>query len=152
MSYLARQKILLRLRQEDKNKEKNENKKENIKYKKLRRFEIKIPLDKMKLKRIGSNENINFNTKNNNEYFQQNLTNYENKFQHSIIDNSSTKNLKANFVLNGNIRNLYKNNKLKKDYKLLTEKSCKILKVQKVNLDKNYNDNNINKRAKKMII
>ena len=152
MSYLARQKILLRLRQEDKNKEKNENKKENIKYKKLRRFEIKIPLDKMKLKRIGSNENINFNTKNNNEYFQQNLTNYENKFQHSIIDNSSTKNLKANFVLNGNIRNLYKNNKLKKDYKLLTEKSCKILKVQKVNLDKNYNDNNINKRGKQNFI
>ena len=153
MSYLARKKILLRLRQEDKNEEKNENKKEKIKYRKLRKFEIKIPLDKMKLKRIGSNENINFNYRNNNEYFKHNMTNFENKkCENNIFNNSSIKNVKTNFVLNGNIRYLYKNNKLKKDFKLLTEKSCKILKVQKVTLDKNYNDNNVNKKVKQNFI
>ena len=153
MSYLARKKILLRLRQEDKNEEKNENKKEKIKYRKLRKFEIKIPLDKMKLKRIGSNENINFNYRNNNEYFKHNMTNFENKKgENNIFNNSGIKNVKTNFVLNGNIRYLYKNNKLKKDFKLLTEKSCKILKVQKVTLDKNYNDNNVNKKVKQNFI
>ena len=153
MSYLARKKILLRLRQEDKNEEKNENKKEKIKYRKLRKFEIKIPLDKMKLKRIGSNENINFNYRNNNEYFKHNMTNFENKKgENNIFNNSGIKNVKTNFVLNGNIRYLYKNNKLKKDFKLLTEKSCKILKVQKVALDKNYNDNNVNKKVKQNFI
>ena len=153
MSYLARKKILLRLRQEDKNEEKNENKKEKIKYRKLRKFEIKIPLDKMKLKRIGSNENINFNYRNNNEYFKHNMTNFENKKgENNIFNNSGIKNVKTNFVLNGNIRYLYKNNKLKKDFKLLTEKSCKILKVQKVTLDKNYNDNNVNKKIKQNFI
>ena len=153
MSYLARKKILLRLRQEDKN---NENKKENIKYRKLRKFEIKIPLDKLKLKRIGSIENINFinfNYRNNNEYFKHNMTNFENKKgENNIFNNSGIKNVKTNFVLNGNIRYLYKNNKLKKDFKLLTEKSCKILKVQKVTLDKNYNDNNVNKKVKQNFI
>lgn len=151
-SYLARKKILLRLRQEDKNEEKNEDKKENIKYRKLRKFELKIPLDKIKLKKIGSNENINFNYKNNKEYFQHNMTSTKNKCKNNLFDNSSIKNVKTNFVLNGNIRNLYKNNKLKKDFKILTEKSCKILKVQKVTLDKNYNDNNVNKKVKQNFI
>ena len=150
INYLARKKILLRLRQEDKN---DENKKENIKYRKLRKFEKKIPLDKLKLKKIGSIENINFNNKNNNECFQNNMTNIEKKCENNIINNNnSIQKVKTNFVLNGNIRNLYKNKKKKKDFKLLSEKSCKIFKVQRVNLDKNFNDNNVNKKGKQNFI
>ena len=153
MSYRARKRIILRMRQEEKNEQKNEKTKENDK-KNLRKFEIKFPLDKIKLRRLNSNDIINFNSnKNNVETFQQKtITTTDNEHKAKNIIDNKTKSQKENFILNRNIRHLYKKNTIK-DINVLTEKSCKILKVEKIFIDKNNtekvckdnnNNNNIN--------
>ena len=144
MSYRARKRIILRMRQEEKNEQKNEKPKESDK-RKLRKFEIKFPLDKIKLRRLNSNDIINFNpNKKNIKPLQQKTITTDNEHKtKNIIDN---KNQKENYILKRNIRNLYRKNMIK-DLNVLTEKSCKILKVEKIFIDKNnynkdFNDNN----------
>ena len=148
MSYRARKRIILRMRQEEKNEQKNEKPKESDK-KKLRKFEIKFPLDKIKLRRLNSNDFINFNSNRQNiEPLQQKTIGTENEhITKNIIDNK-TKSQKENFILNRNIRNLYKKNMIK-DINVLTEKSCKILKVEKIFMDKNNTDKDNNDNKKK---
>jgi len=140
MSYRARKRIILRMRQEEKNEQKNEKSKESDK-KKLRKFEIKFPLDKIKLRRLNSNDLINFNsTKKNIEPFQQKtISTADNEHKAKNIIDNNNKSQKENLILNRNIRHLYKKNMIK-DINVLTEKSCKILKVEKIFIDKNSNE------------
>ena len=114
MSYRARKRIILRMRQEEKNEQKNEKSKESDK-KKLRKFEIKFPLDKIKLRRLNSNDLINFNsTKKNIEPFQQKtISTADNEHKAKNIIDNNNKSQKENLILNRNIRHLYKKNMIK---------------------------------------
>ena len=65
MSYRARKRIILRMRGIPEEKEqKIESESENNKKQKIRRIEIKFPLDNMKYKRVNSNNIINYNSSN----------------------------------------------------------------------------------------
>ena len=158
MSYRARKRIILRMKgipdekEQKKEKEKTKNKKQ-----KIRKIEIKFPSDNVKFKRVNSNNIINYNSSNfnNNDFeildkFNTNITNIDNKndTKNAIDYNNSDKNvkiLKNNFVFYRNIRNIYKKN-LIKDISVLTDKSCKILKVRNFHTDKKeiYNEQNQN--------
>ena len=147
MSYRARKRIILRMRGvPDEKEQKNEKEKNAIK--KIRKIEIKIPSDSVKFKRVNSNNIINFNSSNfNNNDFDiiDKYNNLGNKNDTSrIIDNINTDNninkiIKNNFVFYRNIRNIYKKNSIK-DISVLTDKSCKILKVKNNNKEKNNKD------------
>ena len=147
MSYRARKRIILRMRGVPDEKEQKNEKEKNI-TKKIRKIEIKIPSDSVKFKRVNSNNIINFNSSNfNNNDFDiiDKYNNLGNKNDTSrIIDNINTDNninkiIKNNFVFYRNIRNIYKKNSIK-DISVLTDKSCKILKVKNNNKEKNNED------------
>jgi len=151
ISYRSRKRIILRMKQEEKNEQNSESSNEND-NKKLRKFEIKLPLDKIKLKRLNSNDIINFNSQKKIDSLQKQNIPLNNKTKtNNIIDNKN-KIHKGNFNFSRNIRNLYKEN-MEKDINVLTEKSCKILKVEKIVIDKNTIDksynNTINNNIKK---
>ena len=145
MSYRARKRIILRMRGvPDEKEQKSEKGKKEIK---IRKIEIKMPSDTGKFKRVNSNNIISFNSCinfNNNDFdiIDKYSKNIENKNDsNSIMDNINTDNninkiIKNNFVFYRNIRNIYKKN-LIKDISVLTDKTCKILKVKK-----NYNEKN----------
>ena len=152
ISYRSRKRIILRMKQEEKNIQNNENSIENN-NKKVRKFEIKLPFDKIKLKRLNSNDVIKLNPiKKKIESIHKTTipSDIENK-TNNIIDNKN-KSHKCNFNFSRNIRNLYKKNMIK-DINVQTEKSCKILKVEKIVIDKNTIDkgynNTINSYIKK---
>ena len=144
ISYRSRKRIILRMKQEEKNEENSEisNKNNNNK---LRKFEIKLPLDKIKLKRLNSNDIINFNSSRKIiGSLQKKTIPSDNKTNiNNIIDNKNRSN-KDKFNLTRNIRNLYQKNMVK-DINVQTEKSCKILKVEKIVIDKNIIDKGYNK-------
>ena len=148
MSYRARKRIILRMKgipdEKEQKKEKQKNKKQ-----KIRKIEIKFPSDNIKFKRVNSiNYNKNFN---NNDFVL--IDKYSSKLENkndanNVIntDNNINKIIKNNFIFYRNIRNIYKKN-LFKDISVLTDKSCKILKVKKSCVEKNndnYNNDKIN--------
>ena len=139
MSYRARKRIILRMKGiPDEKEQKKEKEKAKNKTKKIRKIEIKFPADNVKFKRVNSNNIINFNCSNFNnndfEILDKFNTNIDNKNDtKSVIDNINNdmninKMIKNNFVFYGGVRNVYKKN-LIKDISVLTDKSCKILKV-----------------------
>ena len=143
MSYRARKRIILRIRGVPDEKEQKSEKDKN-EIKKIRKIEIKKPSDTGKFKRVNSNNIINFNSSinfNNNDF--DIIDKYSNSIgnkngTNSIMDNINTDNninkiIKNNFVF---YRNIYKKNVIK-DISVLTDKSCKILKVKK-----DYNEKN----------
>ena len=116
ISYRSRKRIILRMKQEEKNIQNNENSIENN-NKKIRKFEIKLPFDKIKLKRLNSNDVIKLNPiKKKIESIHKTTipSDIENK-TNNIIDNKN-KSHKCNFNFSRNIRNLYKK-KYDKRYK-----------------------------------
>ena len=154
MSYRSRKRIILRMRGIPEEKEqKTEGEKENNNKQKIKKIEIKVPLDNIKFKRVNSNNIINFNSSNfnNNEYdiLDNYNINIDNKnYTRSINDCKINKSIKNN-VFCRNIRNIYKKNIIK-DISVLTDKNCKIVnkkngtyKNEKLNIHIN---NNINKK------
>ena len=140
MSYRARKRIILRIRgiPDEKEEKMEKQKTKNIKQK-IRKIEIKFPSDNVKFKRVNSNNIINYNSSNFNnndfEILDKFNTNTDNKneaksfIQNINSDKEINKIIKNNFVFYRNIRNIYKKN-LIKDISVLTDKSCKILKVK----------------------
>ena len=172
MSYRARKRIILRMKgNPDEKEQKIEKEKTKNKKQKIRKIEIKFPLDNTKFKRVNSNNIINYNSSNFNnndfEILDKFNTNIENKndIKNDIDNINSDKNinkmLKNNFVFYRNIRNIYKKN-LIKDISVLTDKSCKILKVRNFHNEKKeicneqkqniHNNININKNKKNSIL
>ena len=162
ISLRARKKIILRMRQDEKDNELKKDKSEengknekNIK-KRLKKIEIKYLSDRLKIKKLNNIEINNINiSKNKYENIEKNKNNIENKKEkeiNNIKDKVNTdinsKSQKFNFVLNRNIRNLYKKN-LIKDISVLTEKSCKILKIEKFYIKNNENNDKINQKDDK---
>ena len=159
MSYRARKRIILRMRGiQDEKEQKKEIEKEKNKKQKIRKIEIKFQIDNIKFKRVNSNDIINCNNNKNKfdllDKINNNINNNKKRNSEIINDNKNSINKKNNFVFYRNIRNIYKKN-LIKDISVLTDKSCKILKVKKIfhekkkeEFDKNndlYNKNNIKK-------
>ena len=139
------------MKQEEKNDQNNESNENN--NKKIRKFEIKLPFNKIRLKRLNSNNIIKFNSskkKIESLYKKTFPSDRENK-TNNILD-FKNKTHKGNFNFSRNIINLYKKNMVK-DINVQTEKSCKILKVEKIVIDKNTIDkgynNTINNNSKK---
>ena len=136
MSYRARKRIILRMKGiSDEKEQKKENEKTKNNKQKIRKIEIKFPSDNVKFKRVNSNNIIISNFNNNGfEMLDKFNTNIDNKNDDKRdIDNINTdkninKIMKNNFVFYRNIRNIYKKNVIK-DISVLTDKSCKILKV-----------------------
>ena len=144
ISYRSRRRIILRMKQEEKN-EQNSEKSNKNNNNKLRKFEIKLPLDKIKLKRLNSNDIINFNSSRNTMgSLQKKTIPSDNKTNiNNIIDNK-IRSYKDKYNLTRNIRNSYQKN-IVKDINVQTEKSCKILKVEKIVIDKKTIDKGYNK-------
>ena len=169
MSYRARKRIILRIRgsqdETEEQKKVTKEKEEKNKMQKIRKIEIKLPLsNNVKFKRVNSNNLINYNKNNINnndiEFFEKKTnTNQDNIDEvNNVIDNNNNDNnlnneVKNNFVFYRNIRNIYKKNIIK-DISVLTDKGCKILKVEKKckeQQNKTYNDEKINKHFNKNV-
>ena len=157
MSYRARKRIILRMKgNSDQKEQKKEKEKTKNKKQKIRKIEIKFPSDNVKFKRVNSNNIFNYNSSNfnNNDFdildkFNINIDNKndtKSEIDNIKNDKNINKMLKKNFIFYRNIRNIYKKNIIK-DISVLTDKSCKILKVRNFHNDKKEIFNEQNKNA-----